>query len=37
VEEYHRLVDTMRAGDVLAVYYYNPVSAQRELVTVTLE
>ena len=29
--------DTVAVGDVLAVYYYNPVSAQRELVTVTLE
>ena len=37
VQEYQRLVGTLRAGDVLAIYYYNPTSARRELVTVTLD
>jgi serine protease Do len=37
VQEYYRLVETVRAGDVLAVYYYDPIRAARELVTVTLD
>jgi len=37
VLEYQRVVDSLRAGDVLAIYYYDPTIAQRGLVTVTLE
>ena len=37
VLEYQRVVGSLRPGDVLAIYYYDPTIAQRGLVTVTLE
>lgn len=35
--DYQRLVSGARAGDVLAIYYYDPNLGQRGLVTVTVE
>jgi serine protease Do len=35
--EYERIVGEATAGDVLAVYYYDPTTAQRALATVTVE
>jgi serine protease Do len=37
VAEYDRLVGAARAGDVLAIYYYDPAMAQRSLVTVVVD
>ena len=37
VSEYERLVGAARAGDVLALYVYDPTVGQRLLVTVTVE
>ena len=37
VADYQRLVSVAHAGDVLALYYYDPTLAQRALVTVTVE
>jgi serine protease Do len=35
--EYQRQVSSVRAGDVLAIYYYDPTLGQRGLVTVTID
>jgi serine protease Do len=37
VADYHRIVSAARAGDVLALYYFDPTLAQRALVAVTVE
>jgi hypothetical protein len=37
VADYDRIVGAARAGDVLAMYLYDPSLAQRSLVTVTVE
>jgi serine protease Do len=37
VAEYERIVNAARDGDVLAIYYYDPTTAQRALATVTVE
>jgi serine protease Do len=37
VADYQRLVAAAHAGDVLALYYYDPTLGQRALVTVTVE
>ena len=37
VADYQRIVSAARPGDVLALYYYDPTLAQRQLVTVTVE
>ena len=37
VSEYERLFSTVKAGDVLALYFYEHNNAQRRLVTVTVE
>jgi S1-C subfamily serine protease len=37
VLEYQRVVGNLRPGDVVAIYYYDPTTAQRGLVTVTLD
>jgi serine protease Do len=35
--EYQRVVSALGTGDVLAIYYYDPTIAQRELVTLTVD
>jgi serine protease Do len=35
--EYQQLVGRLRAGEVLAIYYYDPALAQRGLVTLTVD
>ena len=35
--EYQRVVSTLRAGDVAAIYYYDPTSTRRGLITVTVD
>jgi Do/DeqQ family serine protease len=37
VAEYERVVRAARAGDVLAIYYYDPTMARRTLVTVVVD
>jgi serine protease Do len=37
IADYDRIVAATRAGDVLAIYLYDPSLAQRTLVTVTVE
>ena len=37
VAEYERLVGAARAGDALAIYYYDPALAHRSLVTVIVD
>ena len=37
VDDYERAVGAARPGDVLAIYYYDPTSAQRRLVTVSVD
>jgi S1-C subfamily serine protease len=37
VADYHKVVGAARAGDILAMYIYDPTLAQRSLVTVTVE
>jgi serine protease Do len=37
VAEYQRIVAAAGPGDVLAIYYYDPTTAQRALATVTVE
>ena len=37
VADYDRIVGSAKPGDVLAFYYYDPVSGQRALLTVTVE
>jgi serine protease Do len=37
VAEYEKLVAAAKAGDVLAIYYYDPALAQRSLVTVAVD
>jgi serine protease Do len=37
IADYNRIVGAARAGDVLAMYLYDPSLAQRTLVTVTVE
>jgi serine protease Do len=37
VDDYHRIVEAARPGDVLAIYYYDPTVAQRSLVTVVVD
>ena len=37
VADYQRIIGAAKAGDVLALYYYDPTLAQRSLVTVTVE
>jgi serine protease Do len=37
VADYDRIVAAARPGDVLAIYYYDPTTAQRALLTVTVE
>ena len=35
--EYQQVVNALRAGDVAAVYYYDPTSTRRGLITVTVD
>jgi len=35
--EYHRLISAARPGEILALYCYDPMLAQRALITVTVE
>jgi serine protease Do len=35
--EYQQIVGRLRAGEVLAIYYYDPTLAQRGLVTLTVD
>jgi serine protease Do len=37
VADYARVFSTVKAGDVLAIYFYDSSNAQRRLVTVTVE
>jgi serine protease Do len=37
VAEYQRVIGDVRRGDVLAVYFYDPGSSQRGLVTLTVD
>jgi serine protease Do len=37
VAEYERVVKAARAGDILAIYYYDPTMARRTLVTVVVD
>ena len=37
VADYQRIVAAAHAGDVLALYCFDPTLAQRAIVTVTLE
>jgi S1-C subfamily serine protease len=37
VSDYERVFSTVKAGDVLAIYFYDPNNAQRRLLTVTVE
>jgi serine protease Do len=37
VAEYQKIIAATHAGDILALYYYDPTLAQRALVTVTVE
>ena len=37
VAEYEKVVAAAKAGDVLAIYYYDPALAQRSLVTVVVD
>jgi len=37
IADYQRILASARAGDVLALYYFDPALAQRALVTVTVE
>jgi serine protease Do len=37
VAEYERVVKAARAGDVLAIYFYDPTMARRSLVTVVVD
>lgn len=37
VAEYDRIIAAASPGDVLAIYYYDPTTAQRALATVTVE
>jgi serine protease Do len=37
VADYQRIISAAKAGEVLALYYYDPTRAQRALVAVTVE
>jgi serine protease Do len=37
VEDYDRIVAAAKPGDVLALFYYDPTTAQRAVLTVTVE
>ncbi len=37
VPDYERVFSTVKPGDVLAIYFYDPNNAQRRLLTVTVE
>ena len=37
LSDYDRVFSTVKAGDVLAIYFYDPNNAQRRLLTVTVE
>ena len=37
VGDYQRIVEAVRPGDVLAIYYYDPAVAQRSVVTVVVD
>jgi S1-C subfamily serine protease len=37
VADFQRIVSTAHAGDVLALYYFDPTLAQRALLTVTVD
>jgi S1-C subfamily serine protease len=37
VQDFNRVVSTARAGDVLALYLYDPAIRQKSLVTIALD